>query len=76
MAAPAPGVFSLILAHDKQKATEFRSAYRAFVADFRAGVASLIAQAKEITKLFPDWAFPPALHFTTPVPAASAPAAA
>jgi len=70
--SPAP----LVHAHDEQKATEFRSAYRAFVADFRAGVASLIAQAKEITKLFPDWAFPPALPFTTPVPAASAPAPA
>jgi hypothetical protein len=70
--SPAPFVH----AHYKQKGDEFRAAYRAFVADFRAGVASLIAQAKDITKLFPDWAFPPALPFTPLARAASAPAAA
>jgi hypothetical protein len=60
--SPAPFVH----ADDQQKGDEFRAAYRAFVADFRKGVASLVARAKEITKLFPNWAFPPALPFTDP----------
>jgi hypothetical protein len=67
--SPAP----LVHAHDKEKGDEFRAAYREFVTNFRAGVASLLAKAQEITKLFPNWAFPPALPFKT---ATAAPAAA
>jgi hypothetical protein len=70
--SPAP----LVHAHDKEKGDEFRAAYRAFVCDFRAGVASLLGQAKDIAKLFPDWAFPPAPLFKPPLQAAAAPAAA
>ena len=70
--SPAP----LVHARDKQKGDEYRAAYRAFAADFRKGVAGLIAHAKEITRLFPDWAFPPALPFKTPAAAVAAPAAA
>ena len=44
--------------------------------NFLSGRKSGESQAKEITKLFPDWAFPPALPFTTPVLPASAPAPA
>jgi hypothetical protein len=70
--SPAP----LVHAHDKQKGDEFRATYRAFVCDFRAGVDSLLGQAKDIAKLFPDWAFPPAPLLRSPLQAAAAPAAA
>jgi hypothetical protein len=70
--SPAP----LVHAHDRQKGDEFRAAYRAFVCDFRAGVASLLAQAKDIAKLFPDWAFPPSPLLRSPLQATAAPAAA
>jgi hypothetical protein len=57
--SPAPFVH----AHDKAKGDKFREDYRTFVNDFRNGAASLIERAKEITALFPDWAFPPAPPF-------------
>jgi hypothetical protein len=57
--SPAP----LVHAHDRQKRNEYLVAYREFVINFRTGVANLLSQAKQICKLFPDWAFPPALPF-------------
>jgi hypothetical protein len=66
--SPAP----LVHAHDPQRRAEFHVAYREFVTNFRSGVASLLAQAKDITKLFPDWAFPPALPFKTATASQSA----
>ena len=57
--SPAP----LVHAHDSERRVEFLAAYREFVANFRSGVAGLLAQAKEIVQAFPDWAFPPALPF-------------
>lgn len=57
--SPAP----LVHAHDHEKRDEFLLAYRAFVINFRAGVESMKAKAKQIIELFPDWAFPPALPF-------------
>ncbi len=70
--SPAP----LVHAHDKEKGHEFRVAYRAFVSDFRAGVARLFGQAKDIARLFPDWAFPPAPRFNARPEAAAESAAA
>ena len=68
--SPAP----LVHASDEEKRLAFRAAYREFVTNFRVGVASLLANANEITKLFPDWAFPPALPFKTAIaPPAAAP---
>lgn len=57
--SPAP----LVHAHDEAKRNEFLCAYREFVINFRAAVQSLLSQAKHITDLFPDWAFPPPLPF-------------
>jgi REP element-mobilizing transposase RayT len=57
--SPAP----LVHAHDKAKHDEFLCAYREFVINFRAAVQSLLAQAKNITDIFPNWAFPPPLPF-------------
>ena len=57
--SPAP----LVHAHDDEKRDEFLSAYRAFIINFRAAVDSLKATARQITNLFPDWAFPPAPPF-------------
>ncbi len=71
-AAPDRSPAPLVHAHDKQKGDEFRAAYRAFVRDFRAGVASLLGQAKDIASLFPDWAFPPAPLLKPPPVVASA----
>jgi hypothetical protein len=42
-----------------------------FVINFRAGVESLKAKARQIIELFPDWAFPPALPFKAAAPAAA-----
>jgi REP element-mobilizing transposase RayT len=68
--SPAP----LVHAHDQEGRRAFHAAYREFVTNFRVGVANLIANAKEISKLFPDCAFPPALPFKTAIasPAAAA----
>jgi hypothetical protein len=66
--SPAP----LVHAHDDEKRDEYRTAYRVFVTNFRAGVDALKAMAKQITKLFPDWAFPPALPHQAAEPAAAA----
>jgi REP element-mobilizing transposase RayT len=66
--SPAP----LVHAHDDQKRDEYLAAYRVFVINFRAGVDSMKAKAKQITELFPDWAFPPALPLKTAVTAAAA----
>jgi hypothetical protein len=49
---------------------EHLTGYRVFVINFRAGVEYLVAKAKQITTLFPDWAFPPALPFKALSPAA------
>ena len=65
--SPAP----LVHAHDDEKRDEFLHAYRVFVINFRAGVESLKAKAKQIIELFPDWAFPPALPFKAAVTAAA-----
>jgi hypothetical protein len=56
----------LVHAHNKAKGDDFRAACRSFVGDLRAGVASLFAQAKDIAKLFLDWAFPRAPLLGTP----------
>jgi len=66
--SPAP----LVHARDGEKGDAYLAAYRVFVITFRAGVASLKAQAKQITELFPDWAFPPALPFKAAAPPAPA----
>jgi REP element-mobilizing transposase RayT len=66
--SPAP----LVHAHDNDRRATYLSAYRVFVANFRAGVDSLNARARQITELFPDWAFPPALPFKTVAPPAAA----
>jgi len=66
--SPAP----LVHAQDDEKRDEYLAAYREFVTNFRAGVASLNARAKEIISLFPDWAFPPAFPFKAAVPPAAA----
>jgi hypothetical protein len=50
----------LVHAHDDEKREEFVAAYRAFVINFRAAVERLRGAARQITDLFPDWAFPPA----------------
>ena len=57
--SPAP----LVHAHDPENRVEFLAVYRDFVANFRSGVAGLLARANEIVQAFPDWAFPPALPF-------------
>jgi hypothetical protein len=57
--SPAP----LVHAYDDEKRDEYLHAYRVFVINFRAGVDGMLARAKLITELFPDWAFPPALPF-------------
>jgi len=65
--SPAP----LVHAHDDQKRDEYLAAYRVFVINFRAGVDSLNAIAKQIAELFPDWAFPPALPYNAVAPPAA-----
>jgi hypothetical protein len=62
----------LVHAHDDEKRDGYLAAYRVFVVNFRAGVDSLKAKAKQITELFPDWAFPPALPFKAIAPPAAA----
>jgi hypothetical protein len=59
-------------AHDDDKRDEHLATYRIFVINFRAGVDALVAKAKQITELFPDWAFPPALPFKAVPPPAAA----
>jgi hypothetical protein len=66
--SPAP----LVHAHDDKKRDEYLTAYRVFVINFRAGVDSLNAMAKQIAELFPDWAFPPALPYKADAPPAAA----
>ena len=66
--SPAP----LVHAHDNAKAAAYIAAYRVFVINFCAGVDSLKAKAKQITELFPGWAFPPALPFKAAAPPAPA----
>ena len=66
--SPAP----LVHAHDDEKRDEYLAAYREFVINFRAAVDSLKAKAKQITELFPDWAFPPALPFKAAAPPTTA----
>ena len=66
--SPAP----LVHAHDNEKRDTYVTAYRIFVVNFRAGVDSLKAKAKQITELFPDWAFPPALPFKAAAPPCAA----
>jgi len=62
--SPAPPVH----AHDKNKRVEYLTAYREFVVNFRAAAAILVAKAKQIADLFPNWAFPPALPFKAAAP--------
>ncbi len=62
--SPAP----MVHAHDDEKGDAYVATYRVFVANFRAGVDSLKAKAKQIAELFPDWAFPPALPFKALLP--------
>jgi hypothetical protein len=66
--SPAP----LVHAYDDEKRHEFLHAYRVFVINFRAGVESMKAKAKQLIELFPDWAFPPALPFKVAATAAAA----
>jgi REP element-mobilizing transposase RayT len=66
--SPAP----LVHAHDDEKRDAYLYAYRVFVINFRAGVDSMKAKAKQIIDMFPDWAFPPALPFKALAPPASA----
>jgi hypothetical protein len=54
--SPAP----LVHAHDHEKRNAFLAAYRVFVINYRAAVDNLKGMARQITNLFPDWAFPPA----------------
>ena len=71
-AAPDRSPAPLVHAHDDEKRDGYLAAYRVFVANFRAGVDSLKAKARQITELFPDWAFPPALPFKAIAPPAAA----
>ena len=48
-------------AHDEAKRNNFLNAFQEFIINFRAGVQSLLAQAKQIVAIVPDWAFPPPL---------------
>jgi len=66
--SPAP----LVHAHDDEKRDEYLHAYRVFVINFRSGVDSMKAKAKQIIDMFPDWAFPPALPFRALAPHAAA----
>ena len=66
--SPAP----LVHAPDHETRDTYLTAYRVFVASFRAGVDCLKAKAKQIAELFPDWAFPPALPFKVTAPPAAA----
>jgi hypothetical protein len=66
--SPAP----LVHAYDDEKRDEFLHAYRVFVINYRAGVESMKAKAKQILELFPNWAFPPALPFKAAATAAAA----
>lgn len=61
--APARSPAPLVHAHDREKRDDYMTAYREFVANFRAGAGHLLAQAKHVCSLFPDWAFPPPLPF-------------
>jgi hypothetical protein len=57
--SPAP----LVHAHDEEKREAYLAAYKEFVINYRAAAANLVAKAKQIVELFPDWAFPPPLPF-------------
>jgi hypothetical protein len=60
--SPAPFVH----ATDDSTELEFRIRYRAFVDAFRAGALRLRERARELSDMFPLWAFPPALPFNAP----------
>ena len=63
--SPAP----LVHSYDDEKRDEYLHAYRVFVVNFRAGVDVMLAMAKQITELFPDWAFPrPRRHLRRAIP--------
>ena len=55
--SPAP----LVHASDEEAKLKFRVEYRAFVDAYRAAAQRLRDRARELAKLFPLWAFPPAL---------------
>ena len=60
--SPAPFVH----ATDDSTELEFRIRYRAFVDAFRAGALRLRERARELSEMFPLWAFPPPLPFNAP----------
>ena len=60
--SPAPFVH----ASDDATKLEFRIRYRAFVDAFRAGALRLRERARELSEMFPLWAFPPPLPFNAP----------
>jgi len=60
--SPAPFVH----ATDDSTELEFRIRYRAFVDAFRAGALRLRERARELSDMFPLWAFPLALPFNAP----------
>jgi hypothetical protein len=60
--SPAP----LVHAYDDERRDDYLAAFRVFIINFRAGVDSMLAKAKLITDMLPDWAFPPALPFKAP----------
>jgi hypothetical protein len=60
--SPAPFVH----ANDDAIELEFRARYRAFVDAFRAGALRLRERARELSEMFPLWAFPPPLPFNAP----------
>lgn len=60
--SPAPFVH----ASDDSKAMAFRAAYRSFVDAFRIGATRLRDRARELSDMFPLYAFPPPLPFSAP----------
>jgi hypothetical protein len=68
--APDRSAAPLVHAHDDGARNVFLAAYRVFVSNYRAAVDNLKGVARQITDLFPDWAFPPA----PPYKAAAGPA--
>jgi hypothetical protein len=57
--SPAPFVH----ATERNVEHSFRAQYRAFVDAFRSGASRVRDRARELTAMFPLWAFPPALPF-------------
>jgi hypothetical protein len=60
--SPAPFVH----ATEREAELSFRAQYRAFVDAFYAGVTRVRDRARQLTAMFPLWAFPPALPFHKP----------